>query len=34
MRPTLRRGDRGDDVKLVQTCLGASPVDGIFGVVT
>lgn len=29
-RPTLRRGDRGDSVKTLQTALGVDP-DGIFG---
>jgi peptidoglycan hydrolase-like protein with peptidoglycan-binding domain len=30
-RPTLRRGARGDLVKLVQTKIGAQPIDGLFG---
>jgi N-acetylmuramoyl-L-alanine amidase/Putative peptidoglycan binding domain len=30
-RPTLRRGSRGDDVRVLQTCLDAKPIDGIFG---
>jgi peptidoglycan hydrolase-like protein with peptidoglycan-binding domain len=29
--PTLRRGDRGDDVRFLQGAIGARPVDGIFG---
>jgi peptidoglycan hydrolase-like protein with peptidoglycan-binding domain len=33
-RPTLRRGDRGPDVTLVQTCLGVALVDGVFGTLT
>ena len=31
--PTLRRGDRGDEVRMVQRAVGA-PVDGIFGPAT
>jgi hypothetical protein len=30
-RPTLRRGSTGDDVKRLQTALGLTPADGIFG---
>lgn len=30
-RPTLRRGARGDLVKLMQTKVGIQPVDGLFG---
>lgn len=30
-RPTLRRGARGDLVKLVQSKIGIQPADGIFG---
>jgi hypothetical protein len=30
-RPTVRRGDRGDAVRVLQEELGASEVDGIFG---
>jgi peptidoglycan hydrolase-like protein with peptidoglycan-binding domain len=32
-RPTLRRGDRGDAVELVQTTIGIS-VNGVFDVIT
>lgn len=30
-RPTLRRGDKGDDVKAMQSAIGVKPVDGKFG---
>lgn len=30
-RPTLRRGERGDLVKQIQTKINVQPVDGIFG---
>jgi N-acetylmuramoyl-L-alanine amidase len=33
-RPTLRRGSKGDLVRVVQTLLEVSPVDGDFGPVT
>jgi hypothetical protein len=27
-RPTIRKGDYGSDVRLVQECLNAEPIDG------
>lgn len=33
-RPTLRRGSRGPDVRIVQNALNALPIDGIFGIKT
>jgi N-acetyl-anhydromuramyl-L-alanine amidase AmpD len=32
--PTLKFGDKGDDVKLLQHLLGVKPEDGVFGPVT
>ena len=33
-RPTIRKGDYGSDVRLVQDCLNAEPIDGDFGPIT
>jgi Putative peptidoglycan binding domain len=33
-RPTIRKGDYGSDVRLVQECLNAEPIDGDFGPIT
>lgn len=33
-RPTLRRGDRGEAVRALQTLLGIAPADGSFGPIT